>query len=88
MPPPVPIAAAAKPDKPDKGKLRFAAPDGFDLEGKAEGDTIEAVAELEIEEGGKLCLRKLNGIEVAGYDKPKPDTADFTSAVTGDTSED
>lgn len=58
-----------RPDKPEDGKITFDAPEGFDLEGKEPGDMVEAVVELEVEEGGKLCLRKLNGIDVGGYDE-------------------
>lgn len=43
-------------------ELKFTAPEGLDLAGKEEGDTIEVVAELRIEAGGKLCLESINGI--------------------------
>lgn len=85
---PVAIVVAPGPkEDPDKGKIIFDAPDGMDLEGKEEGETIQAVVDLEIEDDGRLCLKKVNGLPVAGYsDKPKPPT-NFAEAVTGDTSE-
>lgn len=75
----------AEEEYPDKDGLTFAAPAGLDFEDKKAGDTLEVVAELEIEEGGKLCLKKINGIEVEGR-KPTPKQArSFAEAVTGET---
>lgn len=51
-------------------KVRLKNP-GIDTEGKKPGDTIEGVAEFELEEGDMLCFKKINGIEVSGY-RPKP----------------
>lgn len=70
------------------GKIIFKAPEGLDLEGKEKGDALEFVGEVRIEEDGKLCLKRINGIELSGYDeKPKP-AKSFAEAVTGDYSED
>lgn len=77
---------AEKPEK-KRGKIRLPAPEGLDLEGKREGDTIETVNEWEIEKDGKLCLKSINGIEVEGYrEKEEEETEspkNFAEAVGG-----
>lgn len=84
------IGAPGSPDKePDHDEGEFHAPEGFDMEGKKPGEMIEAVVELEIKDNGMLCVRKLNGMDVEGYEdketpkeeEPKPDA--FTDNVMG-----
>lgn len=79
------------PDEEEHDEVEFEAPSGIDLEGKQPGDTLEAVCVLEIKEGGKLCVRKVNGVDVPGYEDKKPaeeeappdDKESFTSAAMG-----
>lgn len=74
--------------EPKKGKkLTLPIPEGLDLEDKEDGETLEVVAEFKLEDG-KLCLKAINGIEVADYpndeEKP-PGPRNFAEAVTGQT---
>ncbi len=82
------IIAEPKPDESDKGKIIVPAPDGLDTEGKKPGETFDAVCEFEIEDDGKLCLKKINGIEMGGYEGDQkeqegPPENTFAGAVTG-----
>lgn len=75
-------------EEPDHDEGEFQAPEGIDLEGKKPGEMIEVVATLEVKEGGKLCVRKVNGVDVPGYEdkpeeEPAPDEENFTSAAMG-----
>lgn len=47
----------------------FKAPEGMDMEGKKPGDTVQAVCDLEIEADGRLCVKKVNGMDVPGYEE-------------------
>lgn len=87
-------APGSAPDEPDGDEGEFQAPEGMDLEGKNPGDTIEVVATCEIKPDGKLCVRKVNGMDVPGYDdkdktddESAPDDDSFTSAAMGDQSQ-
>lgn len=78
------------PAEPDHDEGEFKAPEGFDMEGKKPGDTIEAVVELEVKDRGMLCVKKLNGMDVGGYGDDKPDEDEappekggFTDSVMG-----
>jgi len=66
----------------------FMAPKGMEMDGKKTGDTMEAVCTLEVKDGGMLCVRKVNGMDVPGYeDKEKmgedkmPSKDTFTDAA-------
>lgn len=60
-----------------KDKLTFAMPEGMPTpEGKKVGDTFEAPAMFELEEGGKVCLVSVNGMKLAGYEEEKEDAPD------------
>jgi len=60
------IKVGDKGGEPDHDETYFSAPEGMDMEGKKPGDTIEFVGEARIEEDGKLCLKKMNGMDVPG----------------------
>ncbi len=58
-------SAAPEPPAEEKetGKdVCFPVPKGFSTRGKKAGETLQAVAVLEIQEDGTLCLESLNGI--------------------------
>jgi len=62
-------------------EIEFTPPAGLQLpHGKKVGDTFEAVAQLRIEDGGKLCLEALNGVSIEGDDDGEDDTKDDSSS--------
>lgn len=62
------IGAPKKDASEDSEKGEFKAPEGMDMEDKKPGDMIEVVATCEVKDGGMLCVRKVNGMDVEGYD--------------------
>ena len=47
------------------GEVEFEAPEGFEIPGGVKlGDTFESLATVELCEGGKLCLRAIDGVPV------------------------
>ena len=54
------------PEEPEESM--FPAPKGMDMDGKKPGDTMEAVCVLEVKDDGMLCVRKVNGMYVPGYE--------------------
>lgn len=87
MPKPAIALVVAEPEEKEsrKKKLTLPIPEGLDLEGNEDGDMLETVAEFKIEKG-KLCLKKINGIDVYDpNDEAKPGPRDFAGAVTGET---
>lgn len=57
-------------------KIEFKLPDGFvSPEGKSTGDTIEIMATVRLEDGGRACLVKLANADMPGYeDKEESDS--------------
>lgn len=47
----------------------FKAPEGFEMEGKKPGDTVEFVCEATVGEDGMLTIKSLNGIPLSGGDE-------------------
>lgn len=61
----------------------FKAPEGMDIGDKKPGETMDVVCTLEVKDNGMLCVRKVNGMEVPGYeDKSKMDDEDKPSSDT------
>lgn len=61
----------------------FKAPEGMDVSDKKPGETMDVVCTLEVKDNGMLCVRKVNGMEVPGYeDKDKPDDESKESSDT------
>jgi hypothetical protein len=78
MGPPKPYDAPDEPEEHD-----FPAPEGMDMGEKKPGDMMEVVCTLEVKDNGMLCVRKVNGMEVPGYDdKEKPDEGEEKSSDT------
>lgn len=75
---------------PDKSRKRytFKAPEGVDLEDKKPGDKLEAVVEFEVEKDGKLCLKKINGIELQEDDKEEMKEGNTPATFAGSFGED
>lgn len=49
---------------------KFDIPEGFTPpEGTAEGDTFDVGATIKMESGGKLCLVKIDGVPLPGYEE-------------------
>lgn len=79
----------ASPAEPEMGKEKpsrgaeFTLPPGVNLDGKNEGDDLEAVVVLKLKQGGKACITKVNGLPLPGYDDDKEPAADggFLGAV-------
>lgn len=65
------ISMGKKDGEAGDDKSYFSAPEGMDMEGKKPGDMIEFVGEARIEEDGKLCLKKMNGMDVPGAGEPE-----------------
>lgn len=61
---------------PEDGKTYFDAPKGYDMDGKKPGDEIEFVATAKVEDDGRLCLTKMDGMDMDGDDKKEPDEGD------------
>ena len=70
------------PDKSKRDKYTFKAPEGVDIEGKKPGDTFEAVVEFEVKEGGKLCVEKINGLELPDSDKDEDESEENPAKST------
>lgn len=62
------IGAPKEDTSKDTKKGEFKAPADLDMEGKKPGDMIEVVATCEVKDDGMLCVRKVNGMDVEGYD--------------------
>lgn len=60
------------------------APDGFDMpEGVKVGKEFEAVASLTMTKDGRICLKKLDGIEIGGEKEEGEDESDEKDAGGG-----
>jgi hypothetical protein len=73
-------------DKEYQG-LEFDPPKGMDLEGHKDGDMIEMVGTFEVR-SGKLCLKKVDGMDIDGDGKEEEGedeekSSSFTDAVMG-----
>jgi hypothetical protein len=57
----------------ESGKIYFDAPSDYDMTDKKPGDEIEFVGTATVEEDGRLCLKKMDGMDVGGEgEKPNP----------------
>jgi hypothetical protein len=72
------IGMKGKPGSPDEesNEGSFPMPEGFDLDDKKTGDEFEAVCTLKVEDGGKLCVTKVEGMAVPGYDEKEESDED------------
>lgn len=68
----------------------FPMPEGYDMEDKKPGDEFEAVCTLKVEDGGRLCVTKVEGMDVPGYDDKEekdegeaPEKGSFVKSVFG-----
>lgn len=79
------MVGGKEPDHEEEGY--FTPPDGFDTEGKKPGERVEFVGEAEVMPDGRMCLKKVNGIELSGEQEAtgeaEPKTPSFTDAMMG-----
>jgi hypothetical protein len=67
--------------------LKFPMPEGFTPPEGAEKGTFEALATLEMEEGGTLCLVAIDGIPLGSEEseEPAPEGDEYEEATAPDT---
>lgn len=69
-------------DSPEMSPIK--PPEGFDLQGKGPGDTVQAVVEFEVTDDGMLMPKTLNGISLDGGEDKKPfEDKDDVGAFSG-----
>lgn len=93
MPKPKMMLAIGMKGKPDdeSSEGSFPMPEGYDMEDRKPGDEFEAVCTLKVEDGGRLCVTKVEGMSVPGYDEKEekdegeeaPEKGGFVNAVFG-----
>lgn len=71
-------------DKMKPDYLEVDPPKGMDMSGHKEGDMMDMVCSFEMKDS-KLCLKKIDGMEVGGDGEKEPDEdeGNFTDAVMG-----
>ncbi|MGB7195356.1 MAG: hypothetical protein WBD81_18020 [Collimonas pratensis] len=73
--------AGHKMDSPEMAPIK--PPEGFDLQGKGPGDTVQAVVEFEVTDDGMLMPKTINGISLDGGEMKPFEDADDQGAFAG-----
>lgn len=71
------VGGKGNPDA-DEGKTYITPPEGYDIGNKKPGDTVEFVGEATVEDDGRLCLTKMDGMDMDGGEEKtsEPDEDD------------